>query len=248
MIPLAASAPEVLNPRGAFPCIVAVGHAGAEIPPDLQGLGLRPFALGSHHALDRGVAALARALAGLIDAAAILRRTSRLVIDCNRWLGDPRSILTSIDGEPVPGNAALSSADREARAEAVLWPHHRRLGALVAEAERRHPRPALLALHSFTRHSGGARRLWDAGTIWHEREAMSAAILEALGRDGTLTLGSNEPYSGRDGVYTVDRHSYGTGIRACGLEVADDLLLADGRAEDWGQRIAAALREAAGSA
>ena len=156
--PLTAPEPAILNPEGAFPCIVAVDHASNAVPPELGDLGLSADRLASHHAFDRGVAALARALAERIDAPTILCGTSRLVIDCNRWLNDPRSVLAATDGEAIPGNVDLGEAARRARIDGVFWPYHERLGALIAAGRNRPRAPMMLALHSFTRHFGGARR------------------------------------------------------------------------------------------
>lgn len=243
---LTALPPEIVNPEGRFPCVVAVDHAGAALPPELGDLGLDPDVLASHHALDRGARELALELAARLDAPAVLCPTSRLVIDCNRWLDDPRSILPAVGGRAVPGNAGLGGRARRARAEAVFWPYHEALGRTWRRARSRHGRPMLLTLHSFTRMLDGVRRPWDAGTIWNEGQGLSDALLGEIGRDGALTLGSNEPYSGRDGVFTVDRHSFGTGAPGFGLEVVDDRIVCpEGRAA-WAERLARALGAIAG--
>ena len=238
---LTALPPEVVNPAGRFPCVITVDHAGATVPPELRGLGLDPAWLGTHHALDLGARELAIAVAARLDAPAVLCPTSRLVIDGNRWLRDPRSILPAIEGRAVPGNLGLTAADRAAREDAVFWPYHEALGRALARARRLHGRPILLALHSFTRTLGGVRRPWDAGTIWNEGEALSAALLAEIGRGEVLRLGSNAPYSGRQGVYTVDRHTFGTGVLGCGLEVANDQLATPKDRSVWAERVCRAL-------
>ena len=54
----------------------------------------------------------------------ILSGYSRLVIDCNRPLGNEESIPEHSAGVPVPGNRGLSPKQGEARIEALFRPHH----------------------------------------------------------------------------------------------------------------------------
>lgn len=235
--------PVVLNPQGRLPGLVVVDHAGTAMPEALGPLGLDPAWQATHHFCDLGVADLAHALAAQLDVPVVLCPVSRLVIDVNRWLDDPRSILTEVEGTPIPGNLGLSPALRAARAEAVFWPYHAEIGRLWAQQCARHARPFFLALHSCTRVFGGSRRPWDGGTIWHDDRRMSDLLLRSLGQEGGLTLGDNQPYSGRDGVYTVDRHCYGTGLPACGFEVTNDQLATPAGAALWAARLARALHD-----
>ena len=236
-----APAPILLNADGHFPCVIAVDHAGKAVPPQLADLHPGDGAAMSHHYRDIGVEALAHRIAARLNAPILLCQTSRIVIDCNRWLDDPRSIVTKLGGKAIAGNTGLSADQRQERQDAVFWPYHVALGRCVASMQSRHPKIVFLALHSCTRTLNGTRRPWDAGTIWNESADMSAALLRELGRDSTLTLGSNLPYSGRDGVYTVDRHTHGTGIPGCGLEVSDDLLRHPGDQAAWADRVCGAL-------
>ncbi|RWR28337.1 hypothetical protein D2T29_17010 [Sinirhodobacter populi] len=49
-------------------------------------------------------------------------------------------------------------------------------------------------------------------------------LLGTLSDETVLIPGDNQPYSGLRGIYTVDRHTYGSGPPACGFEIASDLL------------------------
>lgn len=236
------AAPLILNPEGRRPGLIVVDHAGERLPEGLD-LGLDPIWQATHHFCDIGVADLARRIAARLDLPVVMCDVSRLVLDVNRWLEDPRSILTELEGGPIPGNLNLDPARRLARQEAVFWPYHAAVGRLWAAQTDRHARPFFLALHSCTRVFGGVRRPWDGGTIWHDDRQLSQALLSGLGRDSGLVLGDNQPYSGRDGVYTVDRHSYGSGLPACGFEVTNDgLETAAGRAA-WADRLAVVLAD-----
>ncbi|RWR27919.1 N-formylglutamate amidohydrolase [Sinirhodobacter populi] len=236
-----ANPPIVLNPEGRLPGLIAVDHAGRSIPGELADLGLSEEWRATHHFCDLGVAELAHALAGRIDVPIVLCDVSRLVIDVNRWLEDPRSIPQVLEGTPIPANALLDAAGRAARQEAVFWPYQSCLGDLWARQTERHAKPFFFALHSCTRVFEGFRRPWDCGTIWHDDQVLAHHLLGALSDEADLVLGDNQPYSGLSGIYTVDRHTYGSGLPACGFEVANDLLETANSRDIWADRLSRAL-------
>ncbi|NIY96207.1 N-formylglutamate amidohydrolase [Salipiger sp. HF18] len=238
--------PVILNPEGRFPGLIVVDHAGIATPDRFGALGLEEHWHATHHFCDLGVEPLARALADRLDAPVVLGTVSRLVLDLNRWLEDPRSIAVQVEGTPIPGNRTLTHEARALRQEAIFWPYHEAVGVLWARITARHADPVFLALHSCTRVFDGIRRPWDAGTIWNENPALSRPLLEALGRDAGLRLGDNQPYSGRGGIYTVDRHTHGSGLRACGIEISNDLLETPRDTAGWAARLAAALETCVG--
>ena len=233
--------PIVLNPEGRFPGLIVVDHAGTSTPLRFGGLGLAEHWSDTHHFCDLGVAPLAHALAERLDATVILGTVSRLLIDLNRWIDDPRSIVTHADGQMVLGNASLRNVLRKARQDQIFWPYHAVITRLWNGITARHADPIFFALHSCTRHFNGQRRPWDGATIWNESPRLAHALLNALRSVGGLTLGDNQPYSGRDGVYTLDRHTWGRGYRACGFEVTNDLLETPQGQSDWAGRLGEAL-------
>ncbi|WP_102225387.1 N-formylglutamate amidohydrolase [Acidimangrovimonas sediminis] len=235
-------APILLNPEGRFPGLIVVDHAGTEAPAALGSLGLAPEWCDTHHYCDLGVTALAHRIAARLDVPMVLCPVSRLVIDVNRWIDDPRSILMQVEGQQIAGNAALAPEHRLARQEQVFWPYQEAVGRMLARVTARHAAPIFFALHSCTRVFDGARRPWDGGTIWHDDARMSRALLSHLGRESSLTLGDNAPYSGRDGAYTLDRHTFGSGLPACGFEVSNDLLETAEGQEAWADRLSGALQ------
>src|SRR5689334_13164883 len=85
--------------------LVICDHASNAIPPGFGTLGLKREALDRHIAYDIGAAEATRALAGLINAPAVLSTYSRLLIDPNRGLDDPTLVMRYSDGAIVPGNA-----------------------------------------------------------------------------------------------------------------------------------------------
>ncbi|WP_040605107.1 N-formylglutamate amidohydrolase [Sagittula stellata] len=229
---------EILNREGGFPGLIVVDHAGTE-EPEGHALGLAPEWHETHHFYDIGVEPMARMLADRLEAPVILGTVSRLVLDLNRWIADPRSILRAVEDVPIPGNV-LSDEGRASRQDGIFWPYHIALDLLWQKVQARHADPVFLALHTCTRHMDGQRRPWDAGTIWNESPALSQALLSGL--DGCGVLGDNQPYSGRGGIYSVDRHTWGTGFRACGLEVSNDLVETRAGQAAWADHLARALQ------
>src|SRR5690606_37439869 len=109
---------------------------------------------------DIGSAEVTRLLADALDAPAALAGYSRLVIDCNRHLDHADSIVRESDGTIIPGNARVSRAEAQARAEACFWPYHHRIDGMIDALAARGAAPALVAIHGFTPVLAGATRPW----------------------------------------------------------------------------------------
>ncbi len=232
---------EVLNPQGTFPGIILCDHASSAVPPEYENLGLSEADLNKHIGVDIGIAEVVRSVAHRLNAPAVLTRYSRLLLDCNRWIADPRLILAESDGIAIPGNRNVSEAERQRRLDTYFWPYHAVVNATIAHHAAREPFTFIISLHSCTRQLGAEFRDWDAGTIWHEGDSLSHALLSALGNRGDLKLGDNAPYSGIGGSFTIDYHSWGTGLPACGLEIVNDLLMTPEGRSNWSERLIDAL-------
>jgi len=235
-------APIVLNPQGSFPGLIVVDHAGIETPTRFGALDLPAHWRQSHHFCDLGIEPLARAIAQRLDIPIIMGTVSRLVIDLNRWIDDPRSIPEHAEGLPIPGNTALPAHQKNLRQDNIFWPYHTAINEIWQKVTAKHNDPFFFALHSCTRHFDGMRRPWDGGTIWNEKPDFSTALLAHLAKPNDLTLGDNQPYSGKSGVYTLDRHTWGTGHRACGFEVCNDLIETSQGHADWADRLVLAFK------
>ncbi len=214
------------NPHGASPLLLLGDHAGQAIPAALGNLGLPPADLKRHIACDIGVAGLGEALCRALGAAFIAQRYSRLVIDCNRALGDPGSIAAESDGSSVPGNAGLTDAQKAARAEAVFHPYHRRIAAELDRRGARGRSTIIVALHSFTPAlSGQARRPWRYGVLHRHDSAFSDAVLTLLrARHGADLVGDNQPYAMDGTDFTVPFHADPRGLDYLELEVRQDTI------------------------
>ena len=107
---------ELVNPRGRSRAILTCDHASARIPRSLGDLGLAAADRLRHVAWDIGTAPLARRLARILDAPLVLSGYSRLVVDCNRPLEVASAFCVRSEDVDVPGNHALSDAEKAARA------------------------------------------------------------------------------------------------------------------------------------
>jgi len=204
------------------PILLVCDHASRVIPRPLRDLGLPAEALRRHIAWDIGAAELTLRLAARLGAPAVLAGYSRLVIDLNRQPGDPQSILEASDGVIVPGNVALDAAAQEARAETFHWPYHHAVDQAFARLRRAGPEPVLFSVHTFTPSLGGEDRQWDLGVLWNRDPRVAVPLIELLRAAGGLSVGDNQPYSGREIAYTLDLHAGAAGLANCAIEVRQD--------------------------
>ena len=174
-----------------------------------------------------------------MDACAILQAYSRLVIDCNRPLDSPGSIVERSDGTPVPGNLDLDAHQRAQRIAEIFEPYHARI---AAELDRRASagRPVVLvAMHSFTPSMAGNDRPWHAGVLYQRDARFAHALLEALRDEGDLVVGDNEPYRVSDATdYAIPVHAERRGLPHVELEIRQDLIADEAGQQAWAQRLA----------
>lgn len=211
------TAPRVID--GAAPFLIIADHASRRVPPGVD-LGIDPALLDTHIAIDIGTEALAIALAAALDAPAIIASVSRLVIDMNRDPGAKALIPTASDGHLVPGNLALSQLDRDLRLSAIHTTYH---ACIAAEIAARRPW-LLISIHSFTPQLGIApdrSRPWPIGILYNADDRAARHALTALAARG-LHVGDNQPYSGRELNYTMNRHAEANGIAYLGFEIRND--------------------------
>lgn len=220
----AADAPafEVLNADGAAPLVLLCDHASARVPVRLGDLGLAAERFGQHIAVDLGAGEVTRGLSRRLGTPAVLAGYSRLAIDCNRWIGDPRSILAVSDHVTVPGNCDLDDGERRRRVVELFWPYHAAVHETIERAIRRNRPVAVVAIHSFTPTLDGHARPWHVGTFWHQDRQLAGPVVERLRESAGLNVGDNEPYSGQSGSFTTDYHGWSAGLPHLGVEIRQD--------------------------
>lgn len=241
---------ELLAPDEPGPAIVRTGspgcrfvlvadHAGNAIPRALGGLGLNEADRSRHIAWDIGIAGVAEALAERLGAPLVCQRYSRLVIDCNRDPARADAIPQVSDGTAIPGNAALTQAQREARIAAIHGPYHAGIAASLAGQNKP---PILIALHSFTPVMNGFDRPWHAGVLHDLGDTrFCATVLAGLRARIDAPVGDNEPYA-MDGIdFTVPHHCYAAERPYAEIEIRQDLIADRLGQVRWADLLAAVL-------
>jgi predicted N-formylglutamate amidohydrolase len=235
----------ILRPEGKSDLLLAADHAGRLIPRALGTLGLDEVERGRHIAWDIGIAGVTEQLAELLDATAVLQVYSRLVIDCNRALHHPTSIPSISETTPIPGNEALSAAERDARRRAIFDPYHAVLAELIDRRGATGRRTVLVAMHSFTPVFKSVARRVEVGVLFHHETPLSRIMLELLRAEGDLVVGANEPYAiTGDSDYTVPVHGEARGLDHVEIEIRQDLIGDTAGQASWARRMARLLAAA----
>lgn len=217
--------PQVERPDAAGPVLLVCEHASMHIPPRWGDLGLSPEQRRAHIAWDPGALALAQALSARLDATLIHAPVSRLVYDCNRAPDMPGAMPARSEVHDIPGNAAISPAERLARTEAVYLPWAAALHGLVARRIALGRRPVVVTVHSFTPVFHGQRRAVELGVIHDADPHLAQAILAGAQATTGLQAALNAPYSAADDVtHTLRLHATPYGLANAMLELRNDLL------------------------
>ena len=234
---------EIVNAGGAASVVVMCDHASNAVPAVLESLGLERCDLERHIAWDIGAAAVTRHVARALDAPAVLSGFSRLVIDCNRRLGDEQSVPHTSDGTPVPGNIEPTARDIEDRIRHCFLPYHETASRLIKEIEERWRPPVVVFMHSFTPAMNGHERPWHVGVLWERDGRMALPALDRLRERGGLVVGDNEPYSAQDPRgYSMPHHASRAGRPSIQFEIRQDLITDDSGVETWAGIVVDVLR------
>jgi predicted N-formylglutamate amidohydrolase len=224
--------------EGASPILITAPHASNSVPPWVGRNALGPIRR-THHALDRGAAALAHEVA-LLTGAAVLKGTfSRLVIDLNRSLDDEDLIPRSAGPfGRLSFNSQLRHGDLAARLE-IYRRYHRGILKAIEGNDTEHP-TLLVDLHTFTRVlEGSAPRQVDIGVCVAAPPQTALVLLDRLQElvnhasmliqapDGVRTpiVRRDQPYSGSHPGAFIGRAYSSLRARAVTIEVCDDVLI-----------------------
>jgi len=236
---------EVLYADGASPFFLTADHAGKVIPKALGRLGVPESELERHIAWDIGIRAVSEQVAAALDTTLVMQVYSRLVIDCNRDLLVPSSIVEMSETTAVPGNMNLDPADRLARQEEIFWPYHNRL---TAELERRaeNGRPTIIiSMHSFTPVFKDFERPWHVGVLYNRDTVLAGIVLDLLRQEDGLVVGDNEPYFVSDLTdYTIPVHGEKRSLPHVEVEIRQDLISEEQGQREWADRFIRLLPEA----
>lgn len=238
-----------LNSDGGSSILFISDHHRNRVPASLDNLGLPAEELERHIGYDIGIAWAAEYLVGRFDAPLVHTNYSRLIIDCNREPDAPGSIPEVADGTTVPGNRAIPEHDREARRLELFKPYHDAIHRRIEAMEASGRTPVIVALHSFTPQlrDGGAWRPWHIGILWNEDPRLPVPLIDALRADVNLSIGDNEPYTGRQGVFSMQAHPEARGLVHAAVEFRQDLIGTEAGAHEWAEIFAKALEIAISS-
>ena len=144
---------------------------------------------------------------------------------------------------PVPGNQELDEAAREARIRTFFRPYHAAVAAVLDARIAAGRWPVLVSMHSFTPVMDAFERPWQIGVLWNQDGRLPIALMDRLRALG-ITVGDNEPYSGRD-AHGYSQHVHGDerGVANVLIEVRQDLIDTHHGAEEWGDLLAGVLHE-----
>jgi predicted N-formylglutamate amidohydrolase len=232
------------NTAGRSPFLLTSDHYGRAVPHALGDLGVPLSEFERHVAWDIGIAGVANALSGQLDAHLIAQRYSRLVIDCNRPPAAASSIPRISEATLIPGNEGISQAAAEARRAAIFDPYHRRIDEVIDRRLRDHVPTVLVSLHSFTPVYAGVARPWHIGTLYHRDTRLAPLLLKYLRAEPDLVVGDNEPYAVSDETdYTIPVHGEKRGLMNTGIEIRQDLIADAAGQESWADRLARIFAE-----
>lgn len=228
---------EIVPGRASCGVVLVCDHAENSFPPEYGTLGLPARELERHIAYDIGAAAVTRAIAAALGAPAVLSRFSRLLIDPNRGADDPTLIMRLSDGAIVPGNRHLDAAEREKRIRLFYRPYHDAIDRVLDRCLAAGVPPAILSIHSFTEAWKGVPRPWHAAVLWDRDARLARPLLDALGAEGDLVVGDNEPYHGRLEGDCMWQHGTQRGLAHAIVEVRQDLIGDAAGQAAWGRRL-----------
>jgi len=235
--------PEILNADVTAGLIILCEHASNHIPADYQQLGLSDKNLETHIAWDIGAADVTRKMSEMMEVPAILGTTSRLLIDPNREPDHPTLVPVTSDGIDIPANGDLPAEAIAMRRASMYDPFHAAAEALIERHVNAGLTPLIVGMHSFTPSMNSKTRPWEIGFLWNKDPRLAQAMIGLLERETDLTIGDNQPYSGRDLYYTMQRHGATHGLPQTTVEIRQDLLMDASMVLQWAALMADLLDE-----
>ena len=215
--------------RGAIVCVA--DHASNHVSDDIE-LGVAAELLEQHIAVDIGVDGIAERLARRHHIPAHLATVSRLVCDLHREEDHNGVVPMESDGHLIPGNIG---ADIEGRLKRFHRPYHE---ALSQWLEPQDPK-LIVSLHSFTPKlaTSDEDRPWECALLYNQDDRAARHAIRFFSELG-LTVGDNEPYSGKLLNATMNRHAEAFGRAYCAIEVRQDLIATRAEQSRWADMIA----------
>jgi predicted N-formylglutamate amidohydrolase len=230
---------------GSSPFVLVCDHAGRALPARLGDLGVSAADLARHIGWDIGIAEVGRNLAARLDAFLVTQTYSRLVIDANRPLGSPQSIVTVSENTPIPGNEGISAEAAAQRANEIFHPYHERIREELDARAAQGRATVLVTLHSFTPVFLTRSRSWHAGVLYNRDARLAHVLLDLLRAEPELVVGDNEPYAASEATdYALVEHGERRGLLNVEIEIRQDLIEHERGQGEWADRLARLLERA----
>ena len=209
--------------------LIICDHASNYIPEAYENLGLNKNILATHIAYDIGAKEVASNISELLQCPLVMSNFSRLLIDANRGIDDPTLIMKISDGKIIQGNKNISflvnCEEREKRIKSYYDLYHKKISDIIKKSIKRKVFPAIISIHSFTPYFGGRRRPFELGVLWDRDNRLSNIFFSHfIKHQNKLTIGDNEPYSGRLKNDTLYRHGTERGLPNVLIEIRQDLI------------------------
>ena len=232
---------QIVNPTGGSAALLVCEHASWFIPDALDHLGLAADQRQSHAAWDPGALGVAMRMSQKLDATLIASTISRLVYDCNRPPSAPDAMPARSEVIDVPGNAGLTQADREQRAQTYYEPFRSAVAAHVSSATA----PIIVTIHSFTPVYHGKSRAVEIGVLHDTDTRLADAMLDTAVQHTDALVLRNEPYGPENGVtHTLREHALPGEHLNVMLEIRNDLIQTEEQQNAMGDMIAVWVADA----
>lgn len=229
---------ELIRGAADSPIVILCDHARNKTPRCLGLMGVTEEVFEKHIAYDIGAESVARELQRLFHGFLVIAGYSRLIIDLNRHPGDGSAIPEISDNIEIPANKQLSPDQVIQRENALFWPYHNTVTEQINKIQDKGRTPIILSIHSFTPEYRGYKRPWHIGVLWDQEKRISEPLIESLQSEPDICIGDNEPYHARNPLgFTMDVHCERNGHPHVLLEIRQDLINDNEKAENWAQLI-----------
>jgi predicted N-formylglutamate amidohydrolase len=211
--------------------VVTCEHGGNGVPAGYEKLfqGYRSL-LGSHRGWDAGALILAREIAREMDCELISATVTRLLVDLNRSLTNPRAFSEASRG--------LDAAKRAEVVGKFYHPHRDGVESALNTLLSRGGTVLHLSVHSFTPILNGRRRNADIGLLYDPARRREAALCLAWQRlleveFPDFIIRRNYPYRGKDDGLTTALRKSMSPARYLGVELEFNQKWVKGRTAHW---------------
>lgn len=233
---------ETLKGKKGQSLILLGDHAMRHLPKNYGSLGLPKAEFNRHIAYDIGIEWFLRHLNQKLNTPTIMARFSRLLIDPNRGMEDPTIIRQIYDGTIIPANYPLAADERATRIKRFHQAYHDEVQRVIHETEADSGTPPLIiSMHSFTPQMKGQSRPWHIGVLWDQDPRCKEALFEAFKQKPEWVIGDNQPYEGALRGDTMYSHCSQDGLAHGLIEIRQDLIDTQEKAEAWADHFAPML-------